>query len=35
MDITILVLPVFPVVKMHLSWQQKVGIIGLFASGIM
>ncbi|CAH0057318.1 unnamed protein product [Clonostachys solani] len=35
MDITILVLPVFPVVKMHLSWQQKVGIIGLFASGII
>ncbi|CAH0040322.1 unnamed protein product [Clonostachys rhizophaga] len=27
MDITILILPVFPVVKMHLSWQQKYKVV--------
>lgn len=35
MDITILILPMIPVLKMHLSLAYKVAIIAIFSSGIM
>jgi hypothetical protein len=35
MDITIVLLPAFPVSKMQLPQAQKYAVIGLFACGIM
>ena len=35
MDITIVLLPAFPVAKMQLPTGQKYAVIGLFACGIM
>ncbi|KAL2202612.1 hypothetical protein CC79DRAFT_1337298 [Sarocladium strictum] len=35
LDIVILVLPVFPIFKMHLTRSKKLGVVGLFSSGIV
>lgn len=35
MDVMILVLPIFPVSQMHLSRSKKLGVVGLFSSGVV
>ena len=35
LDIIILVLPTFPIFKMHLTRSKKLGVVGLFSSGIV